>query len=830
MAETCRLQDENSHFKGFARFGRLRMVTLYPPIFLSLRVLFFTIFLFFGLDLMAQKAPSARLSISGKVLNEENSAREGATVTVFRSGERTTPAGVVSTDSGGAFKIMLPKAGKYRVEISFTGYETFKRDSITIDPESAPLVLPDIRMKPSEDSTLEGALVVHPKPMFEQKDGTITMNVESTPMSASSSGAELIKNMPMVSTDPEGRIVVKGKQPIILIDDKPVEMNGQQLADLLESLPGSAIEKIELMQNPPPQYANNEGGVINIVTKKGVLGWTGKATVMAGTIGQTNANINLNYRSKKITFSGVAGTGIAQVTGNGYSLRENQYADSSNQFETISGYTNHNTRPNFRAQLGYEVNTRNQWSLTLQGNGNWYNNHSLTTYKNINRFGEPWKLSQRSNQSDGHNMSFQTQLGYTWFGKNKAEKLQVVASYAPAVTESYRLFFQEFLTPEFEKTGIDSTQGQSSRNPGGNGSLRLDYQKPLKKKAFTLTSGAAIGIVHQHNVLQTLYWDKQTGEAIVSPLLSTDNQFRQQVWSVRAGMNVRIKKTWTAIGSLQLEGTHFDFRFNNNLPPAASDYTRFLPSVTIRKDISKLLKSAFVYRKSIRRPGMDELNPAVDYSDPYNLRFGNPFLLPSMAHNFDLNLNWNNGKSYINGSLGYNQVEDIINRIRTLMDDGKTYATFRNIATRKEYEAGIWSGYSFSRKWRVNFSGSYVYNAYGEKEKELLKYRNGSSVTINLNGNFTASPMLAFDAAVRYNAYADPQGRSRSNISTQMGAQFKLMDRRLILAAAAIDPFTRQEITSYSQGPNFIINSYRTAITRNFRLSASWVIQQKRKR
>jgi outer membrane receptor for ferrienterochelin and colicin len=47
-----------------------------------------------------------------------------------------------------------------------------------------------------------------------------------------------------------------------------VELNLQQLQDLLESMPGSSIEKIEVMTNPPPQYANEQGGVINIVTKK----------------------------------------------------------------------------------------------------------------------------------------------------------------------------------------------------------------------------------------------------------------------------------------------------------------------------------------------------------------------------------------------------------------------------------------------------------------------------------------------------------------------------------------------------------------------------------
>ena len=34
-------------------------------------------------------------------------------------------------------------------------------------------------------------------------------------------------------------------------------------------MPGSMIEKIEVMTTPPPNYANERGGVINIVTRKG---------------------------------------------------------------------------------------------------------------------------------------------------------------------------------------------------------------------------------------------------------------------------------------------------------------------------------------------------------------------------------------------------------------------------------------------------------------------------------------------------------------------------------------------------------------------------------
>jgi ferric enterobactin receptor len=769
--------------------------------------------------------------ISGKLQTPEGEGLDNATVVLFKSGNDSVPLKMVSSDSTGQFQVLLSSPGYYRLKATFTGFSSLELDSIFLSETQPHKVLQNLTIAGESFFTLAEAVVIHHRPQFENKDGVITMNVDAVPSAAGSSSAELLQNMPMVSTDPEGRLLVRGKQPVVLVDEKPVEMGSKELADFLESLPGSSIEKIELMQHPPPQFANSEGGVINIVTKKGIVGWMGKFTLMAGTIGQKNANANLNYRGRKITLNLVAGVNIAQISGSRISYRQNQFRDSSNQFNTQTLFANQNDRPNFRLQGSYDISNRSQWSLLLQGSGNWQENESLTTFTNINRFGDIWRISNRSNNTVGHNYSFQTQVGYTWQGTNNAEKLQVIATYTPGNSMNNRLFFQEFLSPELEKTGVDSMQGQANRNIGGNGSLRINYTKPLKKKGFTFATGASVVVTHQHNVLQTLYYDKDTRQPIVSDLLSTDNRFRQQVWSVRSGLNARIAKNWQANANLQLEGTHFDFRYEGATAtaPTRNDFINFLPSVTLRRDLNKFLKTSLVYRKTVRRAGMGELNPAIDYSDPYNLRFGNPFLLPSQSHNFDLNLNWNKGKSFINGTLGYNRVKDIINRIKTLMPNGSTYATFQNIANRTEYEAGVWSGYTFSRKWRMNLSASYMYNAYGEKEKELLKFRNGSNVTFNLNGNYQVLPVLTFDGSFRFNAIADPQGRSRSNLGMQFGAQYKMLSRRLILAVAAIDPFTRQEITTMTDGPNFSVQAFSTAITRNFRFSASWALQQKKK-
>ena len=70
---------------------------------------------------------------------------------------------------------------------------------------------------------------------------------------------------------------------------------------MLESLPGNSIDRIEVMTTPPPQYATETGGVINIVTKKGRVGYYQKLWLSAGTNGQRTGGTYLSYKSKKIT-------------------------------------------------------------------------------------------------------------------------------------------------------------------------------------------------------------------------------------------------------------------------------------------------------------------------------------------------------------------------------------------------------------------------------------------------------------------------------------------------------------------------------------------------
>jgi hypothetical protein len=216
------------------------------------------------------------------------------------------------------------------------------------------------------------------------------------------------------------------------------------------------------------------------------------------------------------------------------------------------------------------------------------------------------------------------------------------------------------------------------------------------------------------------------------------------------------------------------------------------------------------------------LNPTIDFSDLYNIRFGNPGLTASLAHNFDLVLGKNKNGFYANLALGYKIVQDIFSQVRTLLTNDKTQTTWLNISSRKEYEVSTWSGYTLNKKVRINLSASYIYNTYSDFDKQIRNYRNGGSLTSNLNANYTIKDLYTAIGSFTFNHFTNPQGIARGTLSMNIGLQAKMLSKKLILILNIIDPFVQQQYNTVTYGTNFILNNYSLTQTRNFRLTVAY--------
>jgi hypothetical protein len=228
------------------------------------------------------------------------------------------------------------------------------------------------------------------------------------------------------------------------------------------------------------------------------------------------------------------------------------------------------------------------------------------------------------------------------------------------------------------------------------------------------------------------------------------------------------------------------------------------------------------YRRTIRRPGVGELNPTVDSADAYTIRSGNTELMPSLAHNFDLVLGKTKKSFYVNLGMGYNIVDDVFSQIRTSLSDTTTLITWQNISGRKEYEISTWSGYTLNKHWKVNLSASYTYNEYSNFDKTVRKFRNGGSLTSNFNTNYIIRDNYSVTGSFTFNRFANPQGTVRSNLSMNLGMQAKLMKKKLTFTVNIIDPFVQQQNRTFTYGTNFSLENYSSTRTRNFRFTVGY--------
>jgi len=298
-------------------------------------------------------------------------------------------------------------------------------------------------------------------------------------------------------------------------------------------------------------------------------------------------------------------------------------------------------RPNVRLQADYDLTKQSTVGVVLQSNYNFFDNLSRTQYTNLNRFGEIYRLSTRKNESEGNGYSNGLTLSYLLKGKDPSERLQIIAAGNLGKNDNGRDFEQQFLRPDFSFTGIDSLQQQGIDYKSNSLSFRINYDKPTKWKVLNISTGISASRTNNHNVLTTRFYKSLQQQYIDNDLLSTNFRFHQNIFTARLAFIFRLPKEWRITTGAQAEKTENIFRFiRGNSSDVTSDYINVLPNVTVRKDFSKTFNTALIYRATIRRPGIGELNPSVDYSDPNNIRYGNPYLLPSMAQMFDWNVGY----------------------------------------------------------------------------------------------------------------------------------------------------------------------------------------------
>ncbi|MDP3435982.1 MAG: TonB-dependent receptor, partial [Bacteroidales bacterium] len=205
---------------------------------------------------------------------------EFATIAIIPKGSET-PAKYVLSDSKGKFEIAAPTAGEYTLKIEFMGYRPVER-SIAVGSQRV-VEMGNISML-EQINTLESAVVsALGNPVIVKKD-TIEYNASSFKTTDTDMLEELLKKLPGVEIDSDGKITANGKSiNKIMIDGKAFFLNDPSIAT--KNLPANIIDKVRVVERKSDQSRftgiddGNEETVIDLAIRPGMMnGWFGNAT------------------------------------------------------------------------------------------------------------------------------------------------------------------------------------------------------------------------------------------------------------------------------------------------------------------------------------------------------------------------------------------------------------------------------------------------------------------------------------------------------------------------------------------------------------------------
>ncbi|MCY4779291.1 TonB-dependent receptor [Sphingobacterium sp. UT-1RO-CII-1] len=206
-------------------------------------------------------------AISGKVIDANNEAPiEYSSVALYAKKDSSLIAGTL-TDNKGLFSLKDLPFGNYYLTVQFIGYSNKTVNNIELDRTDNKIDLTDIAL--TLNTEMLDAVVVEATGS-DMKHSIDKQIYKADQFIAASGGSaiDVLRNMPSVSVNVDGEILMRGAGGfLLLLDGRPVAADA---TDFLSQLPANSIADIEIITSPSAKYdPDGKSGIINVKTKKG---------------------------------------------------------------------------------------------------------------------------------------------------------------------------------------------------------------------------------------------------------------------------------------------------------------------------------------------------------------------------------------------------------------------------------------------------------------------------------------------------------------------------------------------------------------------------------
>lgn len=667
----------------------------------KIQSVFLLLLLFTSIGAIAQGNPG-NVTISGKLIDQETKQPlEFATVTIQKP-DNTTVNGAM-TDMNGEYSINIAP-GTYNIKYDFI---SFKSVVVSNKQVNADTNLGTTAMAP--DATLLQEVEIRAeRSTVDIKLDKKVYNVGQDMIVKGGTISDVLDNVPSVTVDVEGNVSLRGNESVtIMIDGKPSNLYGSNLADVLRVLPADSVDKIEVITNPSARYdAEGGGGIINIILRKGkAQGFNGSVTANTGTPDNHGVMANLNYRGEKFNVFSNLGYNYRNSPGN--SMTDSEYFDENGNTTSFINERRENKRKRkgYNATLGFEwyIDSTFSWTNSVSARNSNGDNPTDTYYYNYNADGSFNNTRYRFNSEDEEDKNFNYTTSFLKKFNEDGHELKVNGTISRSTDDENSQISDMILgsiNPDDSSTERTLNHEEENRTL-----IQADYVLPFNENSrfeagyrgsFTeITTDAKAQILDENNEWQ------QNGN------FSSMLEYNEYVNALYAQYGSKFGSKFSYLLGLRWEDSNIDVNLLNRDDYNNKRYNNFFPSAFLTYEFTEGTSASISYSRRINRPRGRFINPFSSLQSNINIFQGNPDLNPSMTNAFDLGFLKKWRDVTLSTSAYLNVTNDSFQFVRRTEDaqPGQTpitYITPINLA--KEYRFGFefTLNYNPFRWWKLN--------------------------------------------------------------------------------------------------------------------------------
>ena len=726
-------------------------------------------------------------TVSGTVIDQSaDHPVEFATV-VLKNADGSVAQTVV-TDKQGHFTAEKLPAGEYRAVYSFVGTEAHESAAFTVDAAHPARNLGNLDLGAGivklEKFQVQGTQAA----MLNGIDRKV-YNVGKEIQSAAGSASDLLQNIPSVDVDIDGNVSLRGSDNVtILINGRTSALMGKSRADVLAQLPADSIEKIEVITNPSAKFKpDGTAGIINIaLKKKHESGHSATTTLNVGNRDRYNASLTANYNPGPYNLSGNFSarqddrprtasdvrTLIDPTTG-AATVADKKSTESSRPFTWIA-----------RGGIAYNASEHDKLGFDASFNDRGFFRHATDINLNRGANGAVSSDYDRTRTDPESERSAEGSATYQHaFGKEdqelnvelksaltkESESDHYINSYRfPVIVSTYNNVFIKNLTRESE--------------------VITEYVHPFEGGS-KLETGYNLTDEHFDADFRNENRDPATGAWLTD--LAKTNRFilDRTIHAFYATYSRSIGK-FGFLAGLRPEIATVRSHLVTTGVTVPTDYTRAYPSLHTAYQFTDKHEVQLNYSHRVHRPESDDLNPFPEYTDPFNLRAGNPRLRPEQIHSIEAGYAYHDDDRSFTSTVYHRYLYNGFTNITQDLGGGVLLTTHQNLAQSRSTGLELTANGDVGKLATINFSSNTFFNTLDASNLGYSASKSDVSWIAKLGATFHLPQNTLLQFHTNYTSHRlTAQGYRRPTYVANIGARHDFWQKRAAVILTVSDVF-----------------------------------------